>query len=600
MKFPSVYYLITQAVDAFKRFYLPLLFAIVGTVFGVLLIENNADNYFRILYTCALCIPLSLGSVLLTERRNSLKFRLVAPFFCIGFALLYGLWLVPSEPNSDYRFTVTSIVLMVVMHLFVAVAPYIGQKEPMGFWRFNETLFVRVFLSGIFCGVLFVGLALAIVACRELLNLKVGSNAIADLFVVVIGIFNTLFFLAGIPSSYAELNSNKEFPKMLKMFTQYILMPLVALYIIILYVYGIKIVVQWRLPNGEVSLLIMCYSVLGILALLLVTPLRNDTQSPWVRLFFQFFFIASLPLIALLYVAIITRASIYGITEPRYYLLLLGAWLGFLSVYFIFSPSKNIKVIPSSLGLLGLLSLFGPWSAFAVSEWSQISRLDALLIKNKVWKPGEKVSDSPPLMQSGDNDNVHSIVEYLVNSGKLSAMQKYFAEDLRLYKPTDGYNPTGKITSMLCTGWGAAGRNEKEDFHYRECVFNIDERKVIDMLGYTKAYQITVRGLASNGTQFIHLSATDSLEVSISHDEDVDVALDFLRNGKPIESIPLKPIINELTEKRAYFLSPQELTLYGKGALKSRVIITAIHLGKPYNDEDIRFISDLRVLVLLP
>ncbi|MBK8672284.1 MAG: DUF4153 domain-containing protein [Bacteroidetes bacterium] len=66
-----------------------------------------------------------------------------------------------------------------------------------------------------------------------------------------------------------------------------------------------------------------------------------------------------MPLIALLFVSIMKRINDYGITEWRYIGFVLGCWLLILSIYFIFSKSKNIFYIPFSLFIICILGTTG-------------------------------------------------------------------------------------------------------------------------------------------------------------------------------------------------------------------------------------------------
>ncbi len=136
----------------------------------------------------------------------------------------------------------------------------------------------------------------------------------------------------------------------------------------------VKIIVTAQWPVGWVSYLILVYSVLGVLALLLIHPIRNQQGNKWIVGFSSFFYIALIPLLCLLYLAIFKRVNTYGITELRYYVLLLATWLLALNLYFVFSKIKSIKIIPVSLCILALFSTVGPWGAFQWSLRSQQRR----------------------------------------------------------------------------------------------------------------------------------------------------------------------------------------------------------------------------------
>jgi hypothetical protein len=604
MKFPSVKYLTLQAKNAAERFSLPLFVSLFAMGIGIMAIDDPTDGKARLLFTCSIGLALSLGFKLLTERRQGMHWlSIVAP---LAGMLAYWLWLAPINIEGDYAVAITYAVLLIVVHLFVAISPYIGQDEPAGFWRYNETLFMRIMVGGIFSAVLFVGLALAIAACENLFNLDINHMIFAKLWIVVVSGFNTWFFLAGIPANYDDLNTEKVFPKALKIFTQYILIPLVTLYMVILYAYGIRILVQWSLPRGWVSMLILCYAMAGILAMLLVTPLRDDAESPWVRFFSRFFFIATLPLIVLLYVAIMTRINSYGITESRYYLIVIGAWLGFISLYFIFSRKKNIKMVPVSLVIMGLMSLWGPWGAFSMSERSQLYRLKGILAKNYALKDNEKII-TPKELPMSDMEEVRSIVKYLVNCDKAKTLQPFLAanitliidsvrEDTRLLrnaKMSARDQLDDRLLPLFCTNYYAQ-RSLVENQH----VYEIADETGIYVNGYSRAFDITLHGYDS---EYTVIASPDTLKLELIDNKGDQAKLVFRRDGNVVETIELQPLIKKLavnnTNKFEVSVTQEEMTLDGTGPLKPHVIVKTLHVEDP-NNFRYKAIRVIRVVVL--
>ena len=105
-----------------------------------------------------------------------------------------------------------------------------------------------------------------------------------------------------------------------------------------------KILINLGLPRVWVSYLILIYSVVGILALLLVHPLKEESAKSWVKVFSKIFYYTLIPLLVLLFVAIFTRILEYGYTEPRYFVLLLAIWLTTV-VLFYFYKKATIKFV---------------------------------------------------------------------------------------------------------------------------------------------------------------------------------------------------------------------------------------------------------------
>src|SRR5690606_2926956 len=116
--------------------------------------------------------------------------------------------------------------------------------------------------SAFFSGVLYIGLVLALLAIQALFNVSIPDRRFGQLFVFCLGIMNTWVYLSDFPKKVISL-TDIYFNKPLEVFVKYILIPLILLYIVILYAYGFKIIFQWELPKGWVSYLVTALAILG-------------------------------------------------------------------------------------------------------------------------------------------------------------------------------------------------------------------------------------------------------------------------------------------------------------------------------------------------
>jgi hypothetical protein len=149
--------------------------------------------------------------------------------------------------------------------------------------------------------------------------------------------------------------------------------------------------------------------------------------------------------------AIWRRVSEYGITENRYVVLLLGLWLAAIVVYFLLSKTPSIKVIPASLCLGALLTSFGPWGAFQISERSQVHRLEKLLAETGILK-NEKVGRAPGEVSYEQAREISSIVRYLYNTHGLKSIQPWFSANLDTLAGGPGADRAGeKIPKIAVT-----------------------------------------------------------------------------------------------------------------------------------------------------
>jgi hypothetical protein len=415
LKLPSIHSLWISFLKVVHRFPLQVVTAIAATIAWCIIVD--ADKRIEeqlVVFLCVsnLALTLLLAADLYAEA-NGLNLakqwglRLVAVFTC---TLLYFV-LKPSFYLADvYRIGMMALAF----HLLVAFAPFINKGTTNGFWQYNKSLFLRFLTSALYAVVLFAGLAIALVAIDGLFSVKISWRTYMRLFAIVTAGFTTIFFLAGIPTDFEELDKEESYPKGLKIFTQYVLIPLMTIYLLILLVYEAKIIINWELPKGLVSTLILGYAVFGILSLLLIHPIKEKEGNGWMKLFSRFFYIMMIPLVVLLLMAVGKRVGNYGITESRYILVILAAWLSLITIYFLFSKRQSIKVIPVSLCVLALLATYGPQSAFSVSKFSQISRLKRLM----------KSTDKKDVKQQGE------VIDYLVDRHGLTAIQSFTKVDL--------------------------------------------------------------------------------------------------------------------------------------------------------------------------
>ncbi|QIX63026.1 DUF4153 domain-containing protein [Hymenobacter sp. BT18] len=442
IKLPSLQRLTAEAARVARRFPLTLLCAFVLCGVGLYVIdldneaEQNVQWLFPALSAAGLGLSLTLALALTAERyhwRPGLRWGSLA-----GALGLLGLWFGLAPAQLDTTWGIRLALLLLALHLAVAAGPYVselrGRADTPGFWRYNETLFLRILTAGLYSGVLFVGCSLALVAIDNLFDVKVNERLYAYLFVVLATVFNTWFFLAGVPRNFDELEQEAVYPKGLKLFTQFVLLPLVVLYLVILYAYLARIVGLWTLPKGWVSTLILALAVAGIFALLLIHPIRQAAENTWIRTFARWFYLALFPLLGLLAVAIGTRVGEYGVTEERYIVLVLAAWLFCMAIYFLVRRGQGIIWIPASLALVAFLAAVGPLSAFAVAQRSQRGQLREISLRYKLLKDG-KLDDAGARVMTlpfAVRQRISSIFYFFAERNAAEQLQPLFTASLQL------------------------------------------------------------------------------------------------------------------------------------------------------------------------
>ncbi|MDO6432921.1 DUF4153 domain-containing protein [Flavitalea sp. BT771] len=433
MKFPSLSSLTHRAGHTFLRFPLAILLAALATSFAIRMVPVlDSSDKVRVrctnaIVSCYLGMLLSIALTVWAERRNWARGKSVMLQSVILVLVVVYFFTMPDELQKK---TVIRWVLYALgLHWMIAVIGFLGGEHINSFWQYNKKLFLRILTSVLYTTVLYAGLALAFLAIDNLFNVNLSYKWYADTWLLLVGVFNTWFFLSGFPADYADVPVIDDYPKGLKIFTQYVLLPILTVYMVILYAYLFKIVITAHWPTGWVAYLVLGFSVAGILALLLIYPLRNDEGSRWINGYSRFFYFALFPLLVMLGFAIWKRVAAYGITELRYFVLLLAAWLFSIAVYFLRSRNKNIRHIPLSLCLLAFLSSFGPWSVFNVSRYSQQARLKGYLEKYGLLKDG-KVTAAQTAVPEEDRKEISTITDYIVETHGYQSLQPWFPQNL--------------------------------------------------------------------------------------------------------------------------------------------------------------------------
>jgi len=415
VRFASLESVRQGAAAALRRFPVTLACAWVTCAFCDFIVVANGYHPRALAAATLLTlgIPLTFAVTLRAERSASRSpaARWLPPLVILAIlAILVCVWPGWTSAIQLRRY----LQLSLFAHAVVAFLPYLGLREPNGFWQYNRTLLERFVLASIFSAVLLGGLTGALASLHPLFGIEVSPKVFSLVATWVLLVFHPWFFLAGIPGDLGALEERHDYPGTVRIFAQFILVPLVAIYQALLTAYLVKVVLTGKWPSGIIGWLVSVEAVAGILAILLVHPVRERAENLWVRTFARGFYVALLPSIVMMALAIAKRVGQYGLTEDRYFVIALTAWLAAIALFFIARRDGDIRWIPISLALLAVITFGGPWGAYEVSRASQHARLVRLLEANGMWKDGHVVrpAGEPPFQARRD---LSSLLEYLLD-----------------------------------------------------------------------------------------------------------------------------------------------------------------------------------------
>ena len=357
--------LVERFGQSFKRFPIAMLLTLL---LGCYLIYLNHDGSmgdkkdFLYVFYPATGAVLAVALSLITEEFKSWKLAAVVQ------VAVHALWLVTSVYLSGFnRFSLPQLIAVsatiVAMSLAVFVACFYRKSQDVPFWNFSVRTVLALGLSIAIGGLLTLGLNVFVESLKMLFGFDVSDKLFGDIAAVCMTILAPTLFMNLIPKGENKnMETVVEFSSFAKGVIQYLFIPLLALYMITLYIYAAQILFQWKLPIGGVSYLITVSMVMMILLIYLTFPIQYQEGNKMFKLVTRCLPIAMLPLLALMTVAIARRLSDYGITVSRLYLLVFNVWCYAVCLWLIFTRNRRIWLIPASFAVILLLISVGPQS----------------------------------------------------------------------------------------------------------------------------------------------------------------------------------------------------------------------------------------------
>lgn len=341
-------------------------------------LRNNSSLWILFLMS----IPATLASSLFTEKKFSKLNSILITLTVYALIVVYSLLFVKDTMADLERVQHAIIILMLVLLNFVA--PFIGSKDENNTWEFARKSVLQLIISGLFAGILFAGLALATFAVETLFQYKSQGDRLYGNFAVLSFLgFAPLYFLSQIPSVSQLQKLKADFNNVIRFLGLFILQPLVVLYLGIIYVYLFKILFNWELPVGMVSVPVTILGVGAILTFMVLKPLYGNSEYKIVDLFRKIFPYLFLPVLILMSVGIARRIGEYGITYNRLLVMILNLWFYGISLYVIFTKTLKIKHVILSFVAFGLLSCIGPWNVFKMDKKFRVDNVELKIESEK-------------------------------------------------------------------------------------------------------------------------------------------------------------------------------------------------------------------------
>lgn len=320
------------------------------------------------------------------------------------------------------------VPMFIGLLLSVSSAPYLALRDDAALWGYSLQVYQGTIFALLAATIWGGGISVSIRTIEYLFETDVPSEVYGDIWSFCLLVLAPLYALGYLSGSGSFTDTDYDIAPHENFIVQRVLVPLIFIYVIILYAYFVKIVLVQALPRGQLSYLVTGFGCVGVLTYFLGWPLRQQ-GGLFARLFQRYFFPALIIPVAVQALALYQRVEQYGVTESRYFVAVSVLWLGGLAVtYTLFKPA--LKHLFLSLALLLIVASVGPLSATNLSVYSQIGRLEMLLKQYGMLEDGALVQ-APDTLRFEHQKSMSSILRYLRKRGRLDEIVIWLPESER-------------------------------------------------------------------------------------------------------------------------------------------------------------------------
>ena len=534
-----------------ERFLLTIFCGIIVFLLSVYVLETSDtnNNHFieevqKFIFLILLSIPLTAALELIREKylsgKNKWIIRALNVMITLVFIVFYRFYYL-YEIGGEAFFGNSEKLLAtgIIFFLFFLLAPIIGKKDEEE--KYFQSVIVDKAVTVLFSVVLFLGLTVVFLTVDGLSLIKLEGKIYVETWLFVVFVFAMIFFASKLKKVDENLEEY-EIHKVFKFLIYFIVIPLITIYTGILYIYFGKMLITRSWPQGLVSHLILWYTIFSLFIMIMVTPMTK--KDPVAKVFKKYFPFASIPLLALSIVSISKRISQYGVTELRYFIVLLGIWLIFCMVSSIFRARLSIVLI--SLIAVVYISVFSPVNNRRITIMSQNKRLERILIKHGLLKDGKLVQNSR--LSENKKYEVTDVLNYILGIRD----KKEGIENVKPFGKSDGKPYTNIDEFKKAVGidhsWYEYG-SDTDDYY---AVFTINEKQQNDSYNVVEevnGYEYLVSNITSyNFENDLPREFSGKYPVKIS-EKNISVYNKNIENGKEIIKIEISEILKTILDK---------------------------------------------------
>ena len=333
---------------------------------------------------------ISIATSLWGEEQRDCRLRWIVEGVSLGVCALYCVlvFLTDVIPNRDLpAFKIGNAAWIALVVLLIPFGSFLREKDDLKVWHFILSLCGALLISGIVAWVMTGGLEGLLFGTAALFDFDAGKKLPLVIMIVCTVLLFWMLLLALIPQSERKHNASSSMPSFLTKIVSWLLLPLLGCYILVLYAYGLNILIQWELPKGMISWLVSAVMAVYVLCYVLLYPQVTHQESWQSKVLTRWLPIVILPLLILMSVGVVRRLADYGVTPPRLYLLTLLLWFYAICIVMLVVPRKRFRWIALSFAALFILSSGHPLNYYRLCRPYLSAKIDKVIAEKGLQVP---------------------------------------------------------------------------------------------------------------------------------------------------------------------------------------------------------------------
>ncbi len=370
-----------------KRFPITLFFTIALTCYLCYFVSNHDENKklnWIIGYYLSVGTLLSLTLHLWCEEMKRIIPKIAVQAGMHLLLILDAIYLYSySYEKSFTEIGIAHGAGILAIGLSVFFLSFFKEKNDIPSWNFALSSITACVTANVIGCIMSGGICFLILSVHKLFDLSIDSTCYLYVVILCNVCLSMFLFLGLLPQKQEKHNTRPLQHSFLNGVIHYLFLPLTGGYLIVLYIYALRILINWELPIGWVSWLVITLMTGCIVIEFGLYPSRMAQQKRTDNLIARWLPLFVLPLLFLMTIGIIRRFNDYGVTINRLYLITLNIWCYFVCIILIIIKAKRISWIPISFSLVFLLTSVLPVNYASITRQIIQKEVNQTIIRQK-------------------------------------------------------------------------------------------------------------------------------------------------------------------------------------------------------------------------